>query len=153
MADPTNPDPPATNIFEFNSIFPSDNLWGDSLGLNLYSPVMIPGNFSITGGGFNQPPVISNIGNQSIAEGQTLAFNVIAHDPDADPLTLYADNLPPNALFPQVQGDSLVTSLFTFQPDFTQGPDTLIVTFIVNDDHNNITSRPVQVLAGCRLEP
>ena len=138
--------PGSITSIDFNSILPSDNLWGDSLGLNLWRPILVDGNFSITGGGFNQPPVISNIGNQSVAEGQILSFNVVAHDPDADPITLYAESLPENATFPQVQGDSLVTSLFTFQPDFTQGPDTFHVTFVVNDDHNNITTRPVQIV-------
>jgi hypothetical protein len=107
---------------------------------------LIPGNFSILGGGVNIPPVISYIGPQSVAEGQLLQFPVVAHDPDADPLTLTARDLPPNSTFPPVQGDSLVTSNFSFTPDFSQGPDTFFVTFSVADDHNNVTELIVQIV-------
>ena len=123
-----------------------DNSWSDSLGANLIIPQLIPGNFSILGGGINMPPVIGYIGSQSVAEGQLLQFNVIAHDPDADPLTITARDLPPNATFPAAQGDSLVSSTFRFTPDFTQGPDTFLVTFSVSDDHNNVTELPVQII-------
>lgn len=123
-----------------------DNAWSDEFGANLIIPQLIPGNFSIIGGGYNMPPVIGFIGSQSVAEGQLLQFVVVAHDPDADPLTLSASGLPPNATFPSVQGDSIVNSSFTFQPDFSQGPDTVIVTFSVSDDHNNVTNLPVQII-------
>lgn len=92
------------------------------------------------------PPVIGYIGSQSVAEGQLLQFTVVAYDPDADPLTLTASGLPPNATFPPAQGDSLVSSTFSFTPDFTQGPDTFLVTFSVADDHNNVTTLPVQIV-------
>ncbi|UCC78864.1 MAG: T9SS type A sorting domain-containing protein [Candidatus Zixiibacteriota bacterium] len=130
--------------FEDEALF--INAWSDSLGANLIIPQLIPGNFSILGGGINVPPVIGYIGSQSVAEGQLLQFNVTAYDPDADPLTLTASGLPPNATFPPAQGDSLVSSTFSFTPDFTQGPDTFIVTFSVSDDHNNITELLVQIV-------
>jgi hypothetical protein len=123
-----------------------DNAWADTLGQNLIIPQLIPGTFSVLGGGINLPPVIGYVGSQSVAEGQLLQFGVTAHDPEGDPLTLSARDLPPNATFPTTQGDSLVTSTFSFTPDFSQGPDTFIVTFSVSDDHNNVTDLPVQIV-------
>ncbi|UCE67267.1 MAG: T9SS type A sorting domain-containing protein [Candidatus Zixiibacteriota bacterium] len=138
--------PGTISSVEFQNEILVDNSWSDSLGLNLIIPQLIPGNFSILGGGINMPPVISYIGSQSVAEGQLLQFNVVAHDPEADPLTLTARDLPANATFPAAQGDSLVSSTFRFTPDFTQGPDTFLVTFSVSDDHNNVTELPVQII-------
>jgi hypothetical protein len=138
--------PGSSTSIEFENETLYDNSWTDSLGNNLIVPQLVPGNFSILGGGINMPPVISHIGSQSVAEGQLLQFVVVAHDPDADPLSLTARNLPPNATFPPVQGDSLVSSTFSFTPDFTQGPDTFLVTFSVSDDHNNVTELSVQIV-------
>jgi len=138
--------PGTVTSIEFENETLYDNSWSDSLGLNLIIPQLIPGNFSILGGGINMPPVLSYIGAQSVAEGQLLQFPVVAHDPDADPLTLVARDLPPNANFPPAQGDSLVSSTFSFIPDFTQGPDTFLVTFSVSDDHNNVTELAVQIV-------
>jgi len=138
--------PGTVTTVEFENQVLIDNSWADTLGTNVIIPQLIPGNFSILGGGVNIPPVISYIGPQSVAEGQLLQFPVVAHDPDADPLTLSARNLPPNAAFPPVQGDSLVTSTFSFTPDFSQGPDTFLVTFSVSDDHNNVTELIVQIV-------
>ncbi len=129
-----------------NEVNYGDNAWADSLGANLIIPQLIPGTFSILGGGINMPPVIGYIGAQSVAEGQLLQFNVSAYDPDGDPLMLTASGLPPNATFPAAQGDSLVSSTFRFTPDFTQGPDTFVVIFSVSDDHNNVTTLPVQIV-------
>ena len=140
--------PPGTiTILRFeDEIPPQDNNWSQPFGGPLLVPQLLPGNFSILGGGLNQPPVISFIGGQEVDEGQLLQFSVNAHDPDADPITLTAQNLPPNATFPQVQGDSVVTGSFSFRPDFTQGPDTILVNFVATDDHNNVTTRPVQIV-------
>lgn len=125
---------------------PQDNNWADPEGGPILVPQLLPGNFSILGGGVNQPPVINFIGGQEVAEGQLLQFSVTAHDPDGDPITLTAVNLPENALFPLVQGDSVVTGVFSFRPDFTQGPDTLVVTFRATDNSNNVTDRSVQIV-------
>jgi hypothetical protein len=138
--------PGEVTTIEFEDEEQGDNSWSDSLGNNLIYPQLIPGNFSILGGGVNIPPVIGFIGSQSVAEGQLLQFPVVAHDPDADPLTLTARDLPPNATFPPAQGDSLVTSTFSFTPDFSQGPDTFFVTFSVADDHNNVTELIVRIV-------
>jgi hypothetical protein len=135
-----------TSINFQDVIPPQENNWADSMAQHLYVPQQAPGNFSILGGGFNQPPVITYIGDQEVAEGQLLQFQVTAHDPDGDPITLSAQNLPPNATFPQAQGDSLVTGQFTFQPNFAQGPDTLLVTFSATDDHNNVTTQQIHIV-------
>jgi len=140
--------PPGTiTILEFQDLIPpQDNNWSQPMGGPILVPQLLPGNFSILGGGLNMPPVINFIGNQEVAEGQLLQFSVTAHDPDGDPITLTAVNLPDNASFPAVQGDSLVTGTFTFRPDFDQGPDTFVVTFRATDNSNNVTNRPVQIV-------
>jgi hypothetical protein len=145
IVKPTAPPGTITTLIFEDVIPPQENNWSD-LSYNLVVPQMVPGNFSILGGGFNQPPVISYIGDREVAEGQLLEFGVTAHDPDGDPITLSAQGLPPNADFPQAQGDSLVTGQFTFQPDYDQGPDTILVTFSAADDHNNVTTQQVRIV-------
>ena len=145
VVKPTAP-PGTITILEFVDEFPpTDNNWVDRSG-GILVPQLLAGNFSILGGGINQPPVINFIGDQEVAEGQLLQFSVTAHDPDADPITLTAVDLPDNASFPAVQGDSLVTGTFSFRPDFDQGPDTFVVTFRATDNSNNITDRQVQIV-------
>jgi hypothetical protein len=122
------------------------SLWTDTLGLNQYYPSMIDGTITVTGGGFNQAPVMEPIGAQEVREGQTLQFGVSAYDLDGDPITISAQGLPPNAYFPAVQGDSIATGIFTFTPSFEQGPDTVYVTFVASDDHNNTTNMTVPII-------
>ena len=145
---PTAP-PGRTTALEFVDNVPADeyNSWSDSSGTLLF-PRTRNGNISITIVGQNQPPVISSIGSQSVAEGQTIQFGVTAHDPDGDPLTLTAQNLPANSSFPVAQGDSVVNSTFTFSPDFTQGPNTYNIDFVATDNANNTThlTVPISVL-------
>lgn len=47
----------------------------------------------------NHPPVLSEIGSQTVEEGQILNFDVFAVDPDEDSLTLSAENFPSGAQF------------------------------------------------------
>lgn len=140
--------PGSEALIEFENDLYNLNGWADSIpeNPNLVVPILVPGNFQVGGGPGNLAPVIGYIGSQEVAEGQTLQFTVTAHDIDADPITLTATDLPPHATFPLVQGDSIVTGTFTFNPDFDQGPDTLTVTFTAMDDHNNVTTRPVQIV-------
>jgi hypothetical protein len=51
------------------------------------------------GTGENQPPVLAAIGNKSVREGNSLGFTVTATDPNGDPLTYSASNLPAWASF------------------------------------------------------
>jgi len=81
------------------------------------------------------PPVVEDIPDTTINEGQQLIFSVSAYDPDGDSLTLYAENLPPNASFSTVSGDSAVSGTFTFNPDTTQGDSIYRVTFVAEDQY------------------
>jgi len=115
---------------------------------NLILPVLRDGTFTVgTGGGGpgNNAPTIASISNQQVMEGDLLTFQVTATDPDGDPLTLSAQNLPPNANFPTVQGTGSVTGTFTFTPSLTQGPATYTVTFTARDDSNATGQRNVSI--------
>lgn len=46
--------------------------------------------------GSSQAPVVTNPGNQSNMEGQSVNLQIIANDPNSDPLTYTATGLPPN---------------------------------------------------------
>ena len=47
----------------------------------------------------NQPPQLNLIGEKSVDEGQLLTFTILATDPDGDPLSYSASNLPSGAAF------------------------------------------------------
>ncbi len=47
----------------------------------------------------NSTPVLDSIGDQVVLEGGDLSFSVTASDPDDDPITLSATNLPTGAVF------------------------------------------------------
>jgi hypothetical protein len=85
----------------------------------------------------NQPPVLASIGNKAVNEGQTLQFTVSATDPEGDPLTYSASNLPVGASF---DGTS---RLFAWTPVSTQKGTYPGVHFEVTDgrsiDYENIT--------------
>ena len=66
------------------------------------------------------------IGNQSVDEGSLLSFTLSASDPDNDPLTFSAANLPPGASFDPA------TRTFTWTPTLTQS-GTYSITFTVSD--------------------
>jgi hypothetical protein len=51
------------------------------------------------GTGENQPPVLAAIGNKSVREQQLLQFTISATDPEGDPMTYSASNLPAWASF------------------------------------------------------
>ena len=89
----------------------------------------------------NQNPVVNPVADQTVAEGQTLAFAVTASDPDLDPLGLSATDLPVNASFVD-NGDG--TGDFSFTPDFTQAT-VYPVTFTATDTALNAGSIIVQI--------
>lgn len=63
----------------------------------------------------NDPPVLDPVGDRSVNEGELLEFTVSASDPDGDPLTYLASNLPSGATFdPQ-------TRTFSWRPNYAQG--------------------------------
>ncbi|KAA3634434.1 MAG: tandem-95 repeat protein, partial [Calditrichaeota bacterium] len=77
----------------------------------------------------NTPPVLAEIGPQSVDEGGNLVINVSATDDDGDPLTITGLPVLTNASFVD-NGDG--TATYTFNPDFTQAGD-YDVTFEVSD--------------------
>ena len=52
--------------------------------------------WTVTEPGANQPPDVTNPGDQNSAEGQTVNLQIEATDPDLDPLTYEASGLPAN---------------------------------------------------------
>ena len=85
--------------------------------------------FSVLVYNTNRPPVLDSIGPKSVVEGETLTFNVTAHDPDGTRLNLYATPLPDNASFQDLGND---TGVFFFTPDYTQS-GMYNVYFIADD--------------------
>jgi len=113
-----------------------------------YRPTLTNGIFYITAEGppDNHVPVIDPLASQfEVFEGQTLSFTVSASDEDGDTVTLSADALPPNATFAAVKGDSTVSQIFSFSPDFTQGPDVISVTFRARDEHGASSLKTVTI--------
>ncbi len=87
--------------------------------------------------GANQAPVLGAVGNKTVAEGQTLQFTISASDPDGDPLTYSASNLPSGASF------NAGTRTFSWTPGYTQAGTYSSVRFQVSDgqdtDQEDIT--------------
>jgi hypothetical protein len=65
----------------------------------------------------DRPPVLATIGSKGILEGQLLAFNVTATDPDGNPIALTTTPLPSGAVFVD-SGNGV--GRFTWTPGFTQ---------------------------------
>ncbi len=108
-----------------------------TVSIFVYENVIPPGNHA---------PVFDPLASQfTVTEGQNLSFVVSASDQDGDTVTLSADALPPNATFPTVKGDSIVSQTFSFTPDFTQGPNTVSVTFRAKDEKNVSTLKTVTI--------
>ena len=82
---------------------------------------------TITVSTVNNPPVLIAIGNKSVNEGELLEFTISATDPDGDPLTYSASNLPSGASF-----DS-GNRTFSWTPSFTQAGSYSNVHFEVTD--------------------
>jgi len=125
------------------------NIFVDKSAMITYVPTLTNGTFTITTGGIpgNHSPVFGPLASQfTVTEGQTLAFTVSASDEDGDTVTLSADALPPNATFPTSKGDSVVSQTFSFSPDFTQGPDTISITFRARDEHGASSLKTVTII-------
>jgi len=89
----------------------------------------------------NQPPVLNPIGNKSVNEGQLLQFSVSGSDPDGDPVTFSASNLP--------LGASFSGNTFSWTPSFTQAGTYPNVHFEASDgslsDFEEITITVIDV--------
>lgn len=91
-------------------------------------------------GQVNLPPVLTVPGPQSTDEGQLLSFVVSATDPDLDPITLGATNLPTGASF------VAATGTFSWTPDFTAAAGSpYTVTFSADDGINPPTTDDVVI--------
>lgn len=108
----------------------------------------VNGTNTITAG--NRPPVLEAVGNRMVAEGDTLTITPEATDPDGDPLTWSALNLPPGAVF---DGPS---HTFTWTPDYDQAGSYPGVHFEVSDgdlaDWEDITITVAHTNRPPRLE-
>jgi hypothetical protein len=77
----------------------------------------------------NAPPVLAPIGDQTVAEGQTLTFTLSATDANpGETLTFGAANLPPGASF------DAATATFTWTPGYDQAGFYPGVEFTVTDN-------------------
>ena len=79
---------------------------------------------TITVNNVNRSPVIEPLSAKTVNENNTLTFAVITTDPDGDPVTCLAQNMPGGAAF---NG-----STFTWTPNYQQA-GTYNVTFIASD--------------------
>lgn len=94
----------------------------------------------------NQPPEIVDPGPQSVAEDESLALALTVHDPDGDPLRVWALGLPPGASWDEP------ARVLRFRPDFIQGGRQWTVT-IVADDGAHRSVREVEVEAIDSIRP
>jgi hypothetical protein len=85
---------------------------------------------TITVGNVNRPPILAAIGNHQVNEGESLSFDLSASDPDGDPLSFSAGNLPSDAVLTD-NGDG--TANLSWTPGY--GADgNYQVNVIVTDD-------------------
>jgi len=87
----------------------------------------------LSGGHFltNQPPILVETANKTVAEGNLLEIPIRAYDPaDLDLIALSALNLPSNAIFAATNG----AGTFSFTPDSSQVNQVYPVSFTATDD-------------------
>jgi len=81
----------------------------------------------ITAGNVNRPPELALIGPRLVNENESLQFQLAAADPDGDPLTYSASNLPSGAQFDQT------THTFSWTPNYNQSNVYTDILFSVTD--------------------
>ena len=94
------------------------------------------------GGGGNQCPVLTAIGNQTVTEGNLLTFTAVATDPDAGQTMTFT--LDPG--FPAGASINSSTGVFTWTPAPDQGPATYPITVRVTDSGNPTCSDSEEIL-------
>jgi hypothetical protein len=72
----------------------------------------------------NAPPVLNKTGDRSVGVNQKIEFTIEAQDADDDPLSIYAANLPPGAVFDET------TQTFKWTPAY---PGKYFIHFEVSD--------------------
>jgi hypothetical protein len=104
----------------------------------------------------NRAPVLKPIGDKSIDEGNLLQFAISASDPDGDPLTYSASNLP--------EGADFAAQTFSWTPDYHQAGIYQHVHFQVSDGEltdseditiavNNVNLVPTAVIDSIKPNP
>ncbi len=79
----------------------------------------------------NATPVVPNVLDKILQENQNLTFSLNATDPDGDPLTYSAENLPEGARFDPLTG------VFDWTPTFSQAGDYTNIKLIASDGHRS----------------
>ncbi len=86
--------------------------------------------FTITVGNVNRPPVLGAIGNRTINQGQLLAINITASDPDGDAVSFAGGILPSGA---SLIDNNNGTASFSWTPGASQtGPFSVTVSVTDN---------------------
>ena len=98
--------------------------------------------YTLTVGGVNQPPAFAGLPSQFTGkEGALLSIPVNAIDPENQPLTFWADNLPPGAVFDAAGGTLLWTPAYGAAGTYPN------VTFTVSDGIRQVTQSVSIVIA------
>ena len=106
-----------------------------------------------SGGSGNNPPTLDPIGTKTVAEGTQLTFTISATDPNNDPLSYSASDLPDGSTF------NPATRSFDWTPEFLPSENTRVfpVTFKVSDgvaeDSEVVTINVVNINREPILDP
>ncbi|VVB94417.1 Uncharacterised protein [uncultured archaeon] len=87
----------------------------------------------------NRAPVLDHIGDKTVNEGDLLQFTVNATDPDGDPLTYSAKNLPNGASF------NPANRTFSWIPDYNQEGNYPSIHFEVQDSYGMNDSEEITI--------
>lgn len=96
-------------------------------------------NVKMTVRGPNQPPVFVPIAEKTVYTDEPLAFAVAASDPEGDPLTYGAEQLP--------AGAQLSNSIFSWTPSASQTGDHTVVFTVTDGKNTSTTQVTITVLA------
>lgn len=142
---------PATNAWTSQDSMPTGHSSGAYGAINnvIYAiggwdPVVTNGTandaFVVTTPAANEPPVFSPIGSQTVNEGETLSFVVVASDPDGDEVSYAVGTLPAGASF------NATTQTFSWTPDYNQAGNYSITFYATDNGVPNETSQmPVSI--------
>jgi len=116
-----------------------------------YDYVYLGGYFFLDIFSVNHSPILNPIGNKTANEGALLEFPITATDPDNDPLTYSANNLPAGANF------NPTTHIFSWTPTYGQAGTYSNIHFEITDgsltDSENITITVSNVNRAPVLDP
>gem|GEM_PF-2147818 len=96
-------------------------------------------NLLITVRNINRAPQITTIPNRNVRPNETVTFDVSANDPDGDPFTLTATNLPANATFTQ--------GVFSWTPSYALPLGDYTIRFVASDTTTQTQSTVILMLA------